>query len=261
MNSNINFQHPKRKSRVQIIPVVDIKNGVPVHAIAGKRDDYRPIKNSRFDTGSVIGLCAQIISEFEPTYFYIADLDAIEQDCVNYPLLNDLLHLPTHWLFDVGLKTAAELISIQKHLSPAENWSAIFGSESLSSMEQLKRATEKNDVSRIVFSCDFRNGQLIGNQSIADLPIDSLITQIVSFGIRKFILIDLADVGTDQTSLPNLIKKAKLNLTSIELFAGGGVKNQNDLTRFESVGCSGALVATSIHSGEILGKRFIHGHP
>ena len=241
---------------MQIIPVVDIKNGIPVHAIAGIRDAYQAIKNSRFETRSVAALCDQIISEFEPAYFYIADLDAIEQGRVNYPLLNDLLRLPTQWLLDVGLKTAAALLSIQRHLSQSENWSAIFGSESLSSMEQLELATEKFDASRIVFSCDFRNGQLIGNQSVADQPIDSLITRIVGFGIHRFIMIDLADVGTAQTSVPNLIEKAKLDLASIELYAGGGIKNKNDLMRFESIGCSGALVATSIHSGEIVGRRF-----
>ena len=246
---------------MQVIPVVDIKNGIPVHAIAGIRDAYQSIKNSRFETRSVAALCDQIISEFEPAYFYIADLDAIEQGRVNYSLLNELLCLPTHWLLDVGLKTAAALLSLENHLSQSEHWSAIFGSESLSSMEQLELATEKFDASRIVFSCDFRNGQLIGNQSVADQPIDSLITRIVGFGIHRFIMIDLADVGTDQTSLPNLIEKAELDLASIDLFAGGGIKNQNDLTRFESIGCSGALVATSIHSGEILGQRFLPTDP
>lgn len=246
---------------MKIIPVVDIKNGIPVHAIAGIRDDYQPIKNSRFDTRSVIGLCDQIISEFAPAYFYVADLDAIEQGQANYPLLEDLLRLKTHWLLDVGPRTAADLLSVQKHLSQSENWSAIFGSESLSTLEQLELAVEKTDASRIVFSCDFRNGQLIGNPSIAGLPLDSLITKIVSFGIRKFIMIDLADVGTDQTSLPNLIEKAKLDLAAIELFAGGGIKNQNDLMKFKSTGCSGVLVATSIHSGEILGQHFLPADP
>ena len=32
--------------KVKVIPVIDIMNGLVVHAIEGKRDAYKPIENS-----------------------------------------------------------------------------------------------------------------------------------------------------------------------------------------------------------------------
>lgn len=240
---------------MHIIPVVDIKNGIPVHAIAGKRDDYGPIQNSRFDSSSVFALCKNIIAEFSPKYFYIADLDAIENGEPNLVLLSDLLQLPTHWLMDVGLKTAADLCSLESQFSQAENWSAIFGSESLAAMKELELAVSRFDSSRIVFSCDLRNGQLMGTPALAKLRLDSLIAEVANLGVKQFIMIDLADVGTDHASLPSIIGNLRLDLQSIELFAGGGIKDENDLRQFESIGCRGALAATAIHKGAIVGEH------
>lgn len=242
---------------MHIIPVVDIKNGIPVHAIAGKRDDYGPIQNSRFDCSSVFTLCKKIIAELSPKFFYIADLDAIEHGRPNISLLSDLLRLPTHWLMDVGLKTAADLYSLESQFSRSENWSAIFGSESLSSLKELELAVSKFDSSRIVFSCDLRNGQLMGTPALAELRLDSLIAEVAILGVKQFIMIDLADVGTNRVSLPSIIGKLQFDLHSIELFAGGGIKDENDLRQFDSIDCRGVLVATAIHKGAIIGE---HAH-
>jgi phosphoribosylformimino-5-aminoimidazole carboxamide ribotide isomerase len=66
------------------------------------------------------------------------------------------------------------------------------------------------------------------------------------------IVLDLADVGTGGgTRTLDLCRELKAKHPQIELIAGGGVRNLDDLKRIADAGCSGALVASALHDGRL----------
>ncbi len=64
---------------MQIIPVIDIKNGVVVHARAGDRASYRPIETPLASSAEPLAVIEGLLSLFPFDTLYLADLDGIER--------------------------------------------------------------------------------------------------------------------------------------------------------------------------------------
>ena len=62
---------------MQIIPVLDLKNGVVVHARMGQRDRYQPIETPLSPTSNPIDVAGGLLSIYPFATVYVADLDAI----------------------------------------------------------------------------------------------------------------------------------------------------------------------------------------
>ena len=63
---------------MDVIPVIDIKNGQVVHAQGGRRDSYRPIRTPLSPTSAPADVAAGLLRLAPFRNLYIADLDAIE---------------------------------------------------------------------------------------------------------------------------------------------------------------------------------------
>ena len=62
---------------MRVIPVIDLKGGVAVHAVRGERERYRPVR-SRIAAGSdPVELTRSVRDGFGLDEVYVADLDAI----------------------------------------------------------------------------------------------------------------------------------------------------------------------------------------
>ena len=62
---------------MRVIPVIDLKGGVAVHAVRGERERYRPVR-SRIAAGSdPVELTRAVRDRFGLDEVYVADLDAI----------------------------------------------------------------------------------------------------------------------------------------------------------------------------------------
>ena len=62
---------------MRVIPVIDLKRGVAVHAVRGDRERYRPLR-SRIAAGSdPVELTRAVRKRFGFDELYVADLDAI----------------------------------------------------------------------------------------------------------------------------------------------------------------------------------------
>ena len=68
----------KGDSRMDVIPVIDIRNGEVVHAQGGRRDMYRPIQTPLSATSAPADVAAGLLRLAPFRQLYIADLDAIE---------------------------------------------------------------------------------------------------------------------------------------------------------------------------------------
>ena len=62
----------------RVIPVIDLKGGMAVHAVGGRRDQYRPLRSVWQASASPIALAAALRDDLGIDRLYLADLDAIE---------------------------------------------------------------------------------------------------------------------------------------------------------------------------------------
>ena len=63
---------------MRIIPVIDLAAKTVVHAVAGRRNQYRPIESKLCESTSPIDIAQAFRSRFGLTELYLADLDAIQ---------------------------------------------------------------------------------------------------------------------------------------------------------------------------------------
>ena len=62
---------------MDVVPVIDLKGGVVVHARRGERDRYRPIETPLSPTSLPIDVVRGLMSLHPFATLYVADLDAI----------------------------------------------------------------------------------------------------------------------------------------------------------------------------------------
>jgi phosphoribosylformimino-5-aminoimidazole carboxamide ribotide isomerase len=225
----ISFGCNGTEGAVQVIPVVDLKGGVVVHARRGERAAYRPIA-SKLAAGSLPADVVAGLMRLAPfSTLYVADLDAIAGEPPNevewralaraWPAL-DL------WI-DAGFDgAAADSLPVG---------SPVLGSESQS-------GTDLGGHAQRILSLDFRGEGFVGPPALlerAELWPD------------RVIVMTLARVGAEQG--PDLARVAGVvrRAAGRQVFAAGGVRDTDDLRALRDVGAAGALVATALHNGAI----------
>jgi phosphoribosylformimino-5-aminoimidazole carboxamide ribotide isomerase len=72
-----------------------------------------------------------------------------------------------------------------------------------------------------------------------------------ALNVRELVVIDLARVGSSAGPPLKAVAELATALPGVEIYAGGGVRDDADLQALESAGATGALVATALHEGRI----------
>jgi len=224
----------------KVIPAVDIKDGIVVHGKGGHRDQYQPLQSQLCSSAKPFDVIRGLRQFFPFDIIYIADLDAISDngnnsDCVN-SLLNEWPDLEI-WC-DFGLCGPADISRYQKHprLRP------IAGTETLNDLDSL-HALCNGDIPPVL-SLDFKGGQILGRKDIHNAP-ESWPTNVIVLNLDHV----GASSGPPIAQLEVANRKARARRTS--LYAGGGVRNGEDLELLKNRGFAGAVVATAIHGGAI----------
>ena len=76
---------------MQIIPVIDLKDGIVVHAKQGNRDGYAPLKSTICNSTDIFAVVETFSTLFNCSVIYVADLNAITRQGDNADLLMDVL--------------------------------------------------------------------------------------------------------------------------------------------------------------------------
>lgn len=233
----------------QVIPVIDLKGGVVVHAVAGKRNQYRPI-NSSLCEDSTVPSVAKAFSDFGFRTAYVADLEAIAGEPVDQQALLAIGQAGLRFWLDVGVTTANEAHRIAQEYPGCR---IVIGLESLTSNDAMIEIASKVPAERLVFSLDLHGGRMITSvetyQSQTPLEIAG---RVVDAGIRQLIVLDLANVGTSTgNSNVDICRAITKRFPGIDVWTGGGVRNRSDILELRDAGCRGVLVATAIHQGQI----------
>ena len=221
---------------MRIIPVIDIMGGIVVRAIAGRRSEYRPLVSTLTESVEPAEVARALLDATGAGELYVADLDAITGDGV--PSV-DAAKFGATVLLDSGLRTLDRLGECRN----SRNVRPVVGTETWTvPPERWPRPFPA------ILSLDLFEGEprCAWGES---LDIDGLI----ALGVESLILLDLARVGTGRGSgTENLIRRLRTRWPALELFAGGGVRNRDDLVRLRDAGADAILVATALHDGSLL---------
>ncbi|MGC2076383.1 MAG: HisA/HisF-related TIM barrel protein [Xanthobacteraceae bacterium] len=226
---------------MEVIPVLDLKGGIVVHARVGMRSAYAPIETPLSPTSEPSSVARGLLSIFPFKAFYVADLDAIEGKGDNNTALKALrIEYPNLALWvDNG---TADLRNAEPWLK-ASLGHLVVGSETQRDSELIRHLCRDE---RTVLSLDFRDDAFLGPTSLLD-DVDAW--------PRKIIVMALARVGSASGPDMNRLANIKLRATGRQIYAAGGVRDANDLALLARAGITGALVATSLHRGKLTGAQ------
>jgi len=226
---------------MQVIPVLDLKGGVVVHARMGARDQYRPIKTPLSSTSNPIDVARGLLSIYPFSSFYIADLDAIAGAGNNDAALAELKAEFPHATFWVDNGIA--------DLAGADRWlDAGLGLLVLRSETQKDQAVvcRLSKDERIILSLDYHGDDFIGPAALLT-DIDAWPSRVVSM--------TLARVGSGMGPDWERLEAIKNAGRGRHVYAAGGVRDADDLVALADRGIAGALVASCLHNGSVTGAQ------
>jgi HisA/HisF family protein len=227
---------------MRIVPVVDLKGGIVVHARRGQRADYAPLRSPLVDGCEPVAVARALCAAAQASMLYVADLDAIAGAPADVKTLSALSAVAEAWV-DAGATTRERA----DELTDAGAARNIIGTESLDA-----GAAGDIDAPPPVLSVDLRDGKLISPRpELAGRDAPAAAPLAIALGVRELLVIDLARVGSGSGPPLEGVAALAAALPGIEIYAGGGVRNDRDLRALADAGASGALVATALHEGLI----------
>jgi phosphoribosylformimino-5-aminoimidazole carboxamide ribotide isomerase len=230
------------KHGFEIIPVIDVKAGAAVRAVAGERASYRPLATMLASCPDPVAVAAGYRELFPFRTLYVADLDGIEGAGPQKALQARVRTAwggrevwiddgGTHEFSDDGVETADAGSLCRTRLCH------VLGSESLSSNDMVLAPAAS------VLSLDFRGDTFAGPRELLD---DSTLWP------ERVIVMTLArvgmDAGPDLSRINDIVRRAG---PERYIYAAGGVRDPSDLVHLRAAGAAGALVASALHAGKI----------
>ena len=224
---------------IKKIPVIDLMQGQAVSGKSGMRDTYTPLRTVFAPSSNPVDI-AQGLKLNGADEMYIADLDLIEAHGHN---INDIKMVNTILpvIFDGGVKNCE---AFEFFLDYA--YKVIVPSETLESIDEMKKIFEKFPKERIVVSVDVKDNELLSKN--LDLNLSELKEILKELDPNEIILLDITGVGTEKGYNEKLLDEFS-DLKDKLIIAGG--LNKNSLTELESIGIKKVLMGTSLHSGEV----------
>ncbi len=230
---------------MRIVPVLDLKGGIVVHARRGARADYAPLSSPLVEGCEPVAVARALCAACRTDRLYVADLDALAGEPAGEAILSGLASVAETWV-DAGATTPERAAALAR-AGAARN---VVGTESLG--PEAATAAAVPSPPPLVLSVDLRGGRLISSDPALDGGEPAAAAWLArAFGVAELLVIDLARVGSGSGPPLDAVAELAAALPGIAIYAGGGVRNDADLRALESAGAAGALVATALHEGRI----------
>ena len=233
---------------MQIIPVLDLKGGLVVRGVAGKRDLYKPVESELCSSAEPVEVAVSLWSELGLGRMYLADLDAITGGEADLETCASLEELGFELMIDAGIRSIAGARQLTRRL----DGEVIAALETLPGPRLLSELVGELGAQRVIFSLDLAAGKPLSGGGDWPATVDEIASAAVSAGIERMILLDLAAVGIGGG--PAHLDRClawKDRFEGLELITGGGVRNLDDLLSLRAAGVDGVLIASALHDGRI----------
>lgn len=220
---------------MKIIPVIDLKDGVVVHARQGNREDYQPINTYLCKSSGIFQVIDAFLSIYQFDTFYIADLNAItNQGNHDYLIAEVLTRFPRimFWI-DKGYRKYDEIKQLPENTLP------VLGSESYKDETISEIKAYKN---KFILSLDYSNSRALGAKNLFSDP---------TFWPKNVIIMTLGRVGSNNGPDLGKLKEFCRQYPGKSFIAAGGIRNKQDLMALSKAGIHQALVASALHSGAV----------
>jgi phosphoribosylformimino-5-aminoimidazole carboxamide ribotide isomerase len=233
---------------LKVIPVIDILNGVVVHAVRGKRKEYKPLQSVLTDSSEPVAV-AKAFRELGFGEIYVADLDAIIECTENFQLLKRIADESK-----LALMVDAGVTSMERaqKLLDSGGEKLVIGTETLRNKGFVAEAVGRFGSGRVVVSLDLRGDVvLVGEGLDSCTDATCLLREFADMGVSQFIVLDLLRVGSGEGVNLDFLRRVRAKLPAVDAYVGGGVRSVEDLLELKNLGVAGALVATALHTGKI----------
>jgi len=235
-------------SNFKIIPVLDILNSTVVHAVRGERKKYKPLRTNLFDSCDPLKILEEFKHKYDFSEFYIADLDAIMKKQPNLELLAKILKIPNiKIIIDPGIKSSEDIYLFSKYSVEK----LILGLETIESIDIILKCLEIIGYPKTIISVDMYKEKIRTKIRLfhtqATLNVINLIKKL---GISTIILLDLFKVGQKLGGIPPLYLQIRKFFDG-QIFVGGGIKDLNDIKKYQSENFDGVLLGTALYDETI----------
>lgn len=223
----------KHPIAMQIIPVIDLKDGVVVHARQGMRESYQPIHSELCRSPDIFAVIEAYLTLYDFTTFYLADLNALEHGGQQDALIDEAAkHFPkkTFWL-DQGFR--------MPNAYHSDNVKTVLGSESVQENTVEMIASYRKD---FILSLD--------HSATGRLGAKCLFTNS-DYWPNDVIIMTLQRVGSHSGPDLKILEEFRRNHPEKNFIAAGGIRNKADLLALKEIGVNQVLVASALHSGSI----------
>lgn len=247
-------ESPWREVASRLVGVIDLKNGLAVHGVAGHRENYAPVRLSGFRSGAIDGNPSHLLAHYQELglqHFYVADLDSLGGNGIQQQCIESLVKQAgqdARWIIDAGLRDPNDTLTTQwlDHFNRSHRVSVqwVVASECAINVDVASDFAQILGANRVILGIDFRGGQFIGPGAEAlkfrPLPLSSRREGEIQSDDRS----ELSPLGTsEEDSLDNPQDELSLQ-TWIHRSAVAGIRSALILD-VAAVGTSQGPVALS----------------
>jgi phosphoribosylformimino-5-aminoimidazole carboxamide ribotide isomerase len=235
-----------------VIPVLDIRQGQAVHAVAGRRALYQPLQSLMHATSDPVELARSLKDALGLQALYVADLDAIEGGLPQIAIHRRLAGvIPQVWI-DAGIRdvNSAGLM--------LDRWRSgvtiAVGLETIAGPNELAAVLARAGGERVVFSLDLDDGhpRTADPDSWAAADSFDLSRRVIEQGVKRLLILDLSRVGTGRgTGTEDLTIRIREAYPAVDVFVGGGISRFEEIVRIRAAGLAGVLIGSALHDGRI----------
>lgn len=232
---------------MQLIPVLDLRDGIVVRARGGRRSEYRPLASVLCDSSAPSDVAQAIRRRFGLSRIYVADLDAIEGRSSNGAQLRRLIDDGFELLVDAGIRT----IDGVRPLLDAGVSTVVVGTESLSGPHSLTQLAAATPSERWMLSVDLYEGSLIDKSRVWSMEPIELTELAMNAGCRHVLYLDLLCVGADRgLGTTALAERTLKRFPGASVYLGGGFRIDH-FAMLKQIGIAGVLAASVLHDGSL----------
>ena len=232
---------------MKVIPVIDILNGIVVHAVRGRRKEYQPLQSMLYNSVEPLKV-ARAFRNLGFGELYVADLDAILGNQGNLQVLRSMAEeTGLKLMVDAGVTT----VEMGRKLLESGVSKVIVGTETLENKSFVGEAVRHFGGDRVIVSLDLMGDRMLVKSGFGGgEDVMRLLREFERMGVSQVIVLDLARVGSGEGVNVDFLKKVTGEL-AVDVYVGGGVRDLADLVELKNLGVAGVLLATALHSGKI----------
>ncbi len=233
-----------------MIPVLDVTSGRAVHAVGGDRPHYADLRSRLHPSTDPLAIAGAFRDTLGLTEPYLADLDAIAGGPPDLTLYRSLIDRGLRPWIDAGIRDEADLDA----MADLDGATFVLGLETLAGPAELGVILDRVDPARAILSLDLFDGipRFAPGSNWPSSDPKALGRFVVSLGVRRLLLLDLARVGRGNgTGTEGLLRTLREGLPEAELAVGGGVATIDDVLALGIAGASAVLIGSALHDGRI----------